>query len=882
MKKALLLLLICLPVAVGASDDKTEPVKLEKANYHLAQHWTAAKVGKLVFDLSVTPHWLESGDRFWYSYETSSGRSFYLVDPVKKTKAPVFDNAKMAAMLTEITRTAYDARHLPFRAIKFTKNDTVVELQLQVDKDADIDGKQTLTGVEQQQTDQTSQHPDDPQRQGGSGPPARDQNKRTLYFEYNLATGKLVLPADYRPEPRKPMWASMSPDEKTIVFARKNDLYMMDAASYALALKNPEDPGIKEIQLTKDGVDGFSYARHISGTEQQRLTQRNDEEGGGNTGEPPPVIRDKTGRVPPVIILWSKDSKKIALIRRDERKVADLWVIHTLENPRPTLETYKYAMPGEANVPQWHLEVFDLASQARLEIKADRFKDQTLQPFDQPVSSRQRERDRTEPRWLADGSDKLYFRRMSRDEHKVDVCVANTETGEVKTLIEERLNAYIDIRPLRLVNNGQELLFWSERNGWGHYYLYDADGKLKNQVTSGEFVTEDIQSVDSRNRTMTFIAEGREPGENPYFSHLYRVNLDGSGLKMLDQGNASHGIAIADDGKYFVDNASTVSTAPRSILYDSNGAVAVDLATTDISALMDAGFHMPEQFQVKADDGLTDLYGVMYKPFDFDPNKKYPIIEFVYPGPQTESVTQTFTPKSPNVALAQLGFIVIEVGNRGGNPHRSKWYHDYGYGNLRDYGLADKKAAVEELARRYPWIDIDRVGITGHSGGGFMSTAALLTYPDFYKVAVSESGNHENNIYNQNWSEKYHGIKEVDGKDGKVSFEYTIQKNSDLAKNLKGHLLLSTGDMDDNVHMANTMRLADALIKAHKRFDQFILPGQRHAYGADANYFFWVRADYFCRWLLGDFDQRIDMAELDPQPAPQADGAARTRRGAEQ
>ncbi len=174
------------------------------------------------------------------------------------------------------------------------------------------------------------------------------------------------------------------------------------------------------------------------------------------------------------------------------------------------------------------------------------------------------------------------------------------------------------------------------------------------------------------------------------------------------------------------------------------------------------------------------------------------------------------------------------------------------------------------------------MGITGHSGGGFMSTAALLTYPDFYKVAVSESGNHENNIYNQNWSEKYHGIKEVDGPDGKVKFEYSIQKNSELAKNLKGHLLLSTGDMDDNVHMANTMRLADALIKAHKRFDQFILPGQRHAYGPDANYFFWVRADYFCRWLLGDFDQRVDMTELDSQPAPQADSAARTRRGAEQ
>jgi dipeptidyl aminopeptidase/acylaminoacyl peptidase len=306
----------------------------------------------------------------------------------------------------------------------------------------------------------------------------------------------------------------------------------------------------------------------------------------------------------------------------------------------------------------------------------------------------------------------------------------------------------------------------------------------------------------------------------------------------------------------------------------------LDLETTDVSALMDAGFHMPSEFQVKADDGLTDLYGVIYKPFDFDPNKRYPIIAFVYPGPQTESVTQTFSPRNNNVALAQLGFIVIEVGNRGGNPHRSKWYHNFGYGNLRDYGLADKKAAIEQLARRDPWIDIERVGITGHSGGGFMSAAAMLQYPDFFKVAVSESGNHENNIYNQNWSEKHHGIKETDSPDGSATFEYSIDKNSELAKNLKGHLLLSTGDMDDNVHMANTMRLADALIKANKRFDQFVLPGQRHSYGTDANYFFWVRADYFCRWLLGDFDQRVDMTEVDPQPAPVNGGRGGRGRGA--
>jgi dipeptidyl-peptidase 4 len=340
-------------------------------------------------------------------------------------------------------------------------------------------------------------------------------------------------------------------------------------------------------------------------------------------------------------------------------------------------------------------------------------------------------------------------------------------------------------------------------------------------------------------------------------------------MKTLDPGDDSHTISMADSGHYFVDNSSRVNSQPKSVLYDSNGATVLELEKTDMVPLLDAGFKYPEPFKVKADDGITDLYGVMYKPFDFDPNKKYPIIAFVYPGPQTESVNKTFTPRSPSISLSQLGFIVVEVGNRGGNPHRSKWYHTFGYGNLRDYGLADKKAAVEQLATRYSFVDIDRVGIWGHSGGGFMTAAAMFEYPDFFKVGVSESGNHENNIYNRPWSEKHHGVSEVVDKDGQVRFEYQIEKNSEIAKNLKGHLLLSTGDIDDNVHPGNTLRLVDALIKANKRFDMIVLPGQRHGYGLENEYFSWIRADYFCKYLLGDFDQSVDMWEINRE-RPQA------------
>ncbi len=903
--------LVLTPTGLLAQDSKSpkpdQDNRVRKANYELAARWTSQKVGKLVFDTSVTPRWLETGDRFWYSYETSQGKKFYIVDPARKTKAPLFDNAKMAAMLTTLTRIPYDAQHLPINTIKFVKKDSAFQFDVSVPRDADIPGakkdvqidtkaeegrsveNKEQDDLEQDGLEQDGLEQDDPegepqQVRGGQGaapqrqaPPPRN---KILYFEYDLATAKVSLLENFQP-PRKPRWASISPDEKAVVFARGHNLFMMDAENYAKAQKKEDDASIVETQITTDGEEHFSYARRLTEEEKREIREGS---------------KDKPSRVPAISINWSKDSRKFAVNRNDQRKVADLWVINSLSQPRPTLETYRYAMPGEVNVPQANLEVFDIASKARVKVKADRFKDQIVSISTARVTELERERARNlrversdqdqqqdqqqqqqqqqqrgpggglvEPKWLSDTSDKLYFSRTSRDMHRVDVCVADTSTGEVKTLIEERLNTYIETKPLWLINNGQELIHWSERDGWGHYYLFDANGALKNQITSGEFYCDNIEGIDEKTRTIYFTANGREPGEDPYYDHLYRAGLDGAGLKLLNPGDGSHTSQASDSGKYFVDNSSRVNCEPKSTLYDHLGNVVMELEKTDLAALAEAGFKFPETFKVKADDGVTDLYGVMYKPFDFDSNRKYPIIAYVYPGPQTESVTKTFTPRNDRITLAQFGFIVIEVGNRGGNPQRSKWYHNYGYGNLRDYGLADKKAAIEQLARRHQFIDVDRVGIYGHSGGGFMSTAAMLVYPDFFKVAVSTSGNHENNVYNKGWSEKHHGVKEVTDKDGNVKFEYSIEKNSELAKNLKGRLLLATGDIDDNVHPANTLRMADALIKANKRFDFFIIPGKRHGYADATNYFFWVRADYFCRHLLGDSAESVDMIELNKE-----------------
>ena len=896
-------LIVLLSIGVRAGDRP-----LPKPNYDLAARWMATKVGKLVFDTSVSPRWAETSDRFWYAFETAQGRKFMLVDPLKRTKAPLWDNAKMAAMLTNITRIPYESQHLPITpaTMKWVKNDTAIRFELEVPKDADIvgekkpevrsqkteDKKTDEKKTEEQKTEQVKKEDvkkeelktdeqkkdevkKDEKKTGAADEKDAEETKttKTLYFEYDLATGKLALLPDFTPDPKKPGWAQVSPDDRTVLFARGHNLFMMDEANYKLALKDFGDPKAQEVQLTTDGEEHYSFARRL--TDEAKTTLKKDQKNDTKHKDGP--------RVPAIGVQWAKDSKKFSAVRTDQRKVADLWVINSLASPRPKLETYRYEMPGEENVDQDELLVFDRDSKKRITVKADAFKDQGLQVANARSLARDRDKEKTEPRWLSDTSDKLYFWRLSRDLHRVDVCVANTETGEARPIIEERLNTYIETQPLWTTGNGQEFIHWSERDGWGHYYLFGADGTLKNQITTGEFVTGPISYVDEKLRVMYFAANGREAGEDPYFTHLYRVNLDGTGLKLLDPGDASHTSALSDNGKYFINTYSQVDTAPKSELFDTTGLKLADLEQTDVTALVDAGFRFPEPFKVKADDGVTDLFGVMYKPFDFDPEKRYPIVAYVYPGPQTESVTKTFSPRSQSMTLAQMGFIVIEIGNRGGHPQRSKWYHNYGYGNLRDYGLADKKAAIEQLARKYPWIDMNLVGIYGHSGGGFMSTAAMLVYPDFFKVAVSSSGNHENNVYNRSWSEKHHGVKETTDKDGKVKFEYTIDRNSDIAKNLKGHLLLVTGDMDNNVHPANTYRVADALIKANKRFDMFIMPGQRHGFGTMGDYFFWLRADYFAKHLLGQASESVDLIELSretPQVgAKRPPAAAATGRG---
>lgn len=820
---------------------------LPTANYRLAARFAPYKIRRLVYSTSVTPRWIKGTDRFWYEWETGDGKRFMVVDPVPGTRRALFDNDRIAAELTRLTRDPWDGKHLPIRSIKFLGRDT---LQFEVESSQD-----TIIRDADQQRGDSQQN----QRQGNRPPPTQ---KKVWHFRYSLLTQTLSeIPSWLAPD-NHPGWASVSPDGQTIVYARKHNLYKMSSAEYKKIL---------DARRGKSGAAADSADWKVTAQETQLTTngEKDYDWGASDFGSTDDEALKAADRRKRADVAWSRDSKRFTAERDDRRKVGDLWVIRSVGNKRPQLETYKYDMPGEGSVSQPEIGIYDLAAQKMVMAKIAAFKDEQVGVFNARQFFYQ---DSDEPRrqlWLSPNSNEVWFWRRSRDQHKVDVAVADASTGDVRVVLEERLNTYVEQRPLELLKSG-DLLWWSERDGWAHLYRFGPDGKLKNRLTDGPFAVAGIEGVDETRGMVYFSAQGRENGEDPYYQHFYRVGLDGTGITLLDSGNYDHQANVGESNHFVVETFSRVNSTPTSVLVDATtGRKLLDLEQSDFSELMKAGYRYPEPFTVKAADGVTDLYGVMYKPFDFDSTRRYPIVEYVYPGPQTESVSKSFSTNAPETALAQFGMIVITVGNRGGNPSRSKWYHNYGYGDLRDYGLADKKAAVEQLADRYKYIDPDRVGIYGHSGGGFMSTAAMLVYPDFFKVAVSSSGNHENDVYNQNWSEKHHGVKEV-VKGDSVTFDYSIEKNSELARNLKGHLMLTTGDIDNNVHPANTFRMADALIKANKRFDFFIFPGQRHGYGNMSDYWFWLRAEYFVRHLLGDERWNADISELNVEKDPPA------------
>ena len=784
------------------------------SDYTFAQRFAGSKLGNMLFSTAVDPQWLPTGDAFFYSYKTGNGTRWYIVEPAKGTKSLLFDHDRLAAQLTEIVKDPFIGSALPIRNLEPQGDGKTFTFEVVSSQEAKPD------------TTSTAKKP-------------KRGEKEIFYFSYHYPTKTLTHLKDKKKETKYLHWASVSPDGKTVVYAKDLNLYRMSREDYEKLKKDENDSTVVDIALTTDGVTDFGYGQPYSTLNTDTLYN---------------------GKRKGVYGVWSPDSRYFVTNISDDREVKPLWVINSVAETRTTHEPYQYQMPGEKEAPIEHLYIFDITDNSRKEIKTDRFKNQTLSVAYAPRKQSDRFKYDVANKWLCDNNH-FYVTRSSRDLHRIDICSYTIGADSIVPFIEERMNTYQEVRPLSAIAGGKELVQWSERDGWAHLYLYDGNGNLKRRLTEGPWHVHRILAVDESSRTIYFTGMGREAGQNPYYQNLYSVSLDGGPVRKLTTGDYFHAPVIDDNARYFVNNYSRVDTIPETAVFSTvTGKKLIALERSDFSRLFEAGYKFPETFTVKAADGVTDLYGVMYKPFNFDETKSYPIIDYVYPGPQVEATSYPFTRMSVRTdRLAQAGFIVITVGNRGGHPDRSKWYHNYGYGNLRDYGLADQKAAIEALAQRHPYIDINRVGIHGHSGGGFMSTAAILQYPDFFKVAVSAAGNHDNRIYNRWWSETHHGVKEVVSDEGDTSFVYSIRTNPEIARNLKGHLMLVHGDIDNNVHPGNSIRVANALINANKRFDFLYLPTQRHSFGNMDEYFYWRLVDYFTDYLIKGRETEVDI-----------------------
>ena len=602
---------------------------------------------------------------------------------------------------------------------------------------------------------------------------------------------------------------AMSPDGTKGAFIRDWNLWVRDTATG------------RETQLTTDGVPNFGYATDNAGWQHSDTP----------------------------ILVWSPDGKRIATFQQDQRKTGELYLTN-VTNGHPTLTTLKYPLVGDKDVTMIERVVIDVdhPKVVRLKMPPDQHRSTLCDDISCGGKGGW-----DDVQWAADGKT-LAFVSTSRDHKQEWMRTANPNNGDVRDVMGETAPKFYESGNGKVnwkyLSASNELLWFSERDNWGHLYLYDiATGKLKTQITRGEWNVTQVLGVDQKARVIYFLGVGKEDGDNPYYQKYYRVNFDGTGLKLLTPERATHTVTPRADNAYFVDTYSTPIEPQVTVVRDAMGEIKVAVAHEDIARLKATGWQPPVQFETKARDGRTDLYGLLFRPSDFSVDKVYPIINHVYPGPQVGSCgPRTFLAARGDLqALAELGFIVVCLDGEG-TPFRSKSFHEFYYGDLGDNTIPDQVTGMQQLAERYPWIDLARSGIYGHSGGGNATAAAMFHYPDFFKVGIAESGNHDNRDYEDDWAEKWNGllVKNADG-----TSNYDSQANQATAKNLKGHLLLAHGTADDNVPPANTLLVVDALIKANKDFDLLLIPDAHHGYGEAAQYMTRRRWDYFVRYLMG-------------------------------
>ncbi|MBT6169448.1 MAG: prolyl oligopeptidase family serine peptidase [Flavobacteriaceae bacterium] len=641
-------------------------------------------------------------------------------------------------------------------------------------------------------------------------------------YQINLKTNKKSISKNKRtkssPYSRRNGNEFLSPNGKLAAYIENYNLWVRNLSTN------------KKTQLTFDGKENYGYATNNAGW----------------TKSKGPVLK------------WSPKSDKIATFRQDARGVGEMYLT-TTNVGHPKLQAWKYALPGDDKIFEIERIIIDIKSNniVRLNMKND-FQRSTTTDH---IAGRGGEL--LDTQWNKDGS-KLAFISSSRDHKEAHLQIADSKTGNISSIFKENVETYYESgvrgENWEVLFDSDEYIWYSEKDNWGHLYLYDLKTKkLKNRITEGEWLVRELMHIDTEKRELIFTAGGKENG-NPYHVYLYKVNFDGTGLQCLTPEKGTHKINPSPDWNYFVTTYSTTSNPPVSILKNRNGEKITELSSSNSSELERNGWQKPIEFSVKARDNKTDLFGIMYVPSFYNENDKYPVLNYIYPGPQSGSVgNYSFVVARRDFqALAELGFVVVSV-DAMGTPGRSKSFHDAYYGNMGDNGLPDNITTIEQLSKKYKAMDLSRVGIWGHSGGGFASTAALLRYPDFYDVAVSSSGNHDNRNYEADWGEKWHGLLtplNLNSSDGKTDFDstktnYDIQANQLLVENLKGKLLIAHGMLDDNVPPSNTMVVVDALIKANKDFDLLLFPNKRHGYGDLSNYMMRRKWDFFVKHLKG-------------------------------
>jgi len=642
-----------------------------------------------------------------------------------------------------------------------------------------------------------------------------DREANTLQFShsgqrYQLDLDDYSLSAIEAPRSNE----HVSPDGQRAVFIQENNLWLRDLTSGELT------------QLTFDGEPDYGYGTNNAGW-----------------------IR---GSQP--VVKWSNDSRSIATFRHDGREVGEMYLYSTRVG-HPELDVWKYPLPGDDHIFMIERIVIHLDPGpriVRLNIPPDSHRSTTADHVADFSGNF------LDVNWSADDSS-LAFISSSRDHKIAQLRVADVETGAVRDVFREEAETYYEsgcnAENWRVFHERDKFIWFSERDNWGHLYLHDLEsGEVETQITSGNWPVLQIRHVDLETDSIYFTAAGREGGD-PYYHYFYRVHFDGSDLELLTPEPAHHSIATAASGRFFLDSWSTPATSGQAVIRDQQGNVVMELEQTDVSDLVAAGWVAPEPFAVKARDQITDIYGLLYKPSNFDSNQSYPVLNYLYPGPQSGSVgSRAFRPsRNDKQAIAELGFIVVEL-DAMGTPGRSKSFHDAYYGNMGDNGLPEQVGGIRQLAASRPWMDLDRVGIWGHSGGGFASTAGILRYPEFFKVAVSGAGNHDNRNYEDDWAEKWQGLlvtyeeNNPAAGDGSPATNYDNQANQLLADQLQGKLLLAHGMMDSNVHPSNTLLMVEALIDAEKEFDLLVLPNAGHGFG-NRRYFMLKRWNYFVEHL---------------------------------